>query len=283
MYTLAAMFLTGSALFAQPRLPSLTDGKAETLKSKPKKVENGKAHNRFLPPPWPLCPPRVTVPSLLDYKPYRPVGPIMLFDPNTLTMPVAKEDQPLTCELDVLPKSAFPQLPTVSQVPTTFDANEHRTHHQALREIAGRCGILTKEFRFSAPAHFPYPRFGAVNDYYADDGIVIYEGMRLVVAQNGYYEVQFTATSPAMPVTVRMQLFVSDREKQFSTLTLPPILLNPQDSFEHDHAEHGNCLHNTWQVRHIGYSPILAARFAILHAVVREGTARFGSLPSLIR
>ncbi|HEY1191958.1 MAG TPA: hypothetical protein VGE74_30285, partial [Gemmata sp.] len=67
---------------------------------------------------------------------------------------------------------------------------------------------------FHTPAFVPYPRFDLDGRPVPGDGLVIYEGMRLAVDPlTGKYDLTFTATVPAMPVKLRLQLvFVEDKQ-----------------------------------------------------------------------
>ena len=96
--------------------------------------------------------------------------------------------------------------------------------------------VWVKEFHHAA--NFRIPRFARDgNPTPTDDGMLIYEGMRLTVyPATGLYDVEFTATVPSTPVTVNLQL-VFTRNGQYSgqvdpsgdsyRMTLPPIRLDP--------------------------------------------------------
>ncbi|WP_337177225.1 hypothetical protein [Paludisphaera sp.] len=150
-------------------------------------------------------------------------------------------------------------------------------------------------FDFAAPAHFPLPRFGDCDEYLDDEGVLIYEGMRLDVASDGRYEVRFIATTPAMPVTLRLQLSLARHDGSERTVTIPPIEVPPYTNGRGEYEP------ATWKIRHQGYSYNLATRpspqvrdsdfpdlpapgrenlrIAGFHSVRREGAARFGSYP----
>src|SRR5205085_12360747 len=91
------------------------------------------------------------------------------------------------------------------------------------------------------------------------------------------HEVVLTVSTPAMPVTVRLQLLAVSPPAQQFTLTLPPIALKPDPRFE------GNYLGEAFQVRHVGYSRQVKDHFKELeegrYQFTRRGTARFGSWP----
>jgi hypothetical protein len=108
-----------------------------------------------------------------------------------------------------------------------------------------------------------------------EDGVVIYEGMRFTAAADGHYEVRFTVSVPAMPVTLRLQLVFVDNTGRSFVLTLPPISIVPERSFE------GNYLGSSYQIHHLGYSRLLAPSCTNLCncTILRQGTARFGSWP----
>lgn len=163
-------------------------------------------------------------------------------------------------------------------------------------QLAARTNAWVKEFH--CPAFVPVPRFDADGHPVAGDGLVIYEGMRLTVdPDTGAYEVTFTATTPDMLVTLRLQLTFIQYDglvpvRQY-TLTLPPIRMEmPRD------ARPGDPVNKTFHIAHRGQSTLFAnpARAGVYTAgpatnekcpppalidcrweVKRDGTARFGT------
>lgn len=164
---------------------------------------------------------------------------------------------------------------------------------------------------FHDPAHIAYPRFDIEGRPVPGDGLLIYEGMRLAVDPvTGKYDLTFTATVPAMPVTLRLQLVlvenkltgaqdpvtkawikVPDPTARRYTLTLPPIRMQPPRD-----AVAGDPTPNTFHIAHRGYSslfldPKRGTDDGRLYAadcppqgpidctwlVSRVGTARFGT------
>ncbi len=116
-----------------------------------------------------------------------------------------------------------------------------------------------KEFHHAA--HVPLPRFTIDGKEIAAEGLLIYEGMRLTVDPvSGNYDLSFTATVPNMPVTLRMQLILTEPvpEKEMGTktpreyrLTLPAIRMEPPKD-----ARPGDPTPNTFHIAHRGYSSL---------------------------
>jgi hypothetical protein len=178
---------------------------------------------------------------------------------------------------------SFWEMPSLVLVPeaddpsTTPEAEARSADKGSLAEYVDKFQIAAKTFDFFGPAHFPLPRFGLMGEDLFGEGVVIYEGMRLLCTAEGHYEVRFTASAPDMPVTLRLQLVVLTQEGLAFSLTLPPAAIVPD---EEDVWEDGrNNQHSAWQFRHVGFSPLICRYFDRLGLVTRQGTARFGRLP----
>lgn len=150
-------------------------------------------------------------------------------------------------------------------------------HPSADGAAAGPAVAWIKEF--DQAAHVPLPRFSAEGCVLPADGLLIYEGMRLVVYADGSYDLSFTATVPDMPVVLRLQL-VFDRPDG-PRITLPPIRMAPPRD-----AKPGDVDVNTFHVAHRGYSALFrpvgpkdTSRRGIdpTQSLYRVGTARFGT------
>jgi len=140
----------------------------------------------------------------------------------------------------------------------------------------------TKDFHQAA--HFPLPRYAIGGSPQFVDGLLIYEGMRLTVYNDGTYDLAFTATVPEMPVTIRLQLVFTQPGtispalvRQVYRITLPPLRLEPKRD-----ARPGDPTANTFQVAHRGYSSLFVVNGTALFInsnwdVTRIGTARFGT------
>ena len=88
----------------------------------------------------------------------------------------------------------------------------------------------TYDYRFDAAAHFPLPGFGLSGEATEGEGAIIYEGMRFAITEDGRYQVRFVVGTPAMPVTMRLQLILEDEgTRNRYTLTLPPISIPEAD------------------------------------------------------
>jgi hypothetical protein len=138
------------------------------------------------------------------------------------------------------------------------------------------CPGWVKEFHQAA--HFPVPRFDQTGAPMLGDGLLIYEGMRLVVdPATGIYEVSFTATVPNMPATLRLQL-VFERCPDDPTpyrLTLPPVRLEPKPD-----ARLGDPAAYTFHVAHRGYSSLFVR--PVLVPAVPDGSAPVVPFPTVI-
>lgn len=150
---------------------------------------------------------------------------------------------------------------------------------------------------FTAPAQFlPPDSCGGVGPL---QGAVIYEGMQVRLRGNGTFDVAFRASTPAMPVSLFLQLELDLLHDQglggIQTITLPPILLDPIGRTDFGLEQAG------WKVKINEITPALSApndhsrrdwkvcltgcHCGILEAfwkiidVRRLGIARFGSRP----
>jgi hypothetical protein len=143
-----------------------------------------------------------------------------------------------------------------------------------LEEMAVIHGATHATARLDGPAFIPLPLFRANGEAFHDDGVVIYEGMRVVILEEGCYEVRFTVGIPRMPVTMRLQVMLHGDGTSVG-LTLPPISLVPARGFL------GNYTGCVYEVRQRGYSELLAKEYGKMKnaTVTRQGVARFGSWP----
>jgi hypothetical protein len=157
----------------------------------------------------------------------------------------------------------------------------------SLEKCAKDAKLRTWSYRFKGAANFPQPLFSSDGDRHDVPGTIIYEGMQLIVASDGRYEVAFTATTPRVPVTLRLELAVLIAGHEPICLSLPAISMVPDyRSADEDMGGAYRVLSNNyqqnWSVRHIGYSPEMAeaaAQVGSIALVQRDGVARFGSLP----
>lgn len=203
--------------------------------------------------------------------------------------------------------TAFQDLPTVIRLVRRGSLRPDEStdsDHEEFRYLE-QCDTSARPFDFAKPARFAVPRFDASGCEFEDEGAVIYEGMRFVVAPSGAYELRFVVSTPAMPVTLRLQLHVPCWDGTEHTVTIPAIDLPP-----HANAR-GQFEPAVWKVRHIGVSQVLvrpeprlgeslgiwAMRTLVNrtrssfsqhfpqevydgpYAIRRTGTARFGSYP----
>lgn len=146
--------------------------------------------------------------------------------------------------------------------------------------------VWVKEF--SSAAFIEYPRFTLDGERVPGNGLIIYEGMQLVVdPDSGKYDLTFTVTLPEMPANLRLQLVFRNKTGEAYTLTLPPIRLEPKRD-----AKAGDPAGWTYNVSHRGYSTLFRTVKSPVHRAAdgehpaqitsawtlsRSGTARFGT------
>jgi len=133
-------------------------------------------------------------------------------------------------------------------------------------------------FVFLGPAMFPLPRYQDFSPPFEDDGATIRESMNVRASDSGKFEVEFFVMAPALPVTLRLQLALHRGSEDLGLITLPPIVLDPQQ-FRRDEQQG-----DTWRVVYHGYSRSLAQAmdWCCLDThdpieITRHGAARFGS------
>jgi hypothetical protein len=192
---------------------------------------------------------------------------------------VAKASEPLPTPIFYRTPETFSHTPLVQRVPNFRIWSQNKQSPGETQELpsvevlAQKCGQVCWKFRFDGAANVPIPQFGPNGEPECEEGALIYEGMRIVVAQDGSYEVRFNLSTPAMPTALRLQLAVLDRVGRPIILTLPPIVAGYNDDFQ------TNFWRQQWHVYHAGHSDALAQAFDSLHTVARIGTGRFGSRP----
>ena len=160
----------------------------------------------------------------------------------------------------------------------------------------------TWKHTFHRAAQFSIPRYGQQQQPINSDGLLIYEGMTLTVnPETGIYDLNFTATSPPTPVTIRLQLQfshekVNDSNQDPIRLTLPPITIESDPN-----TRPGEGAGTTLKVNHRGYTELFLSpqnngrgissdlktervyeqhrglRIDAGWKIIRAGSARFGS------
>lgn len=243
----------------------------------------------LIPPSAPSVPPVPPVP-LGPPVPLLPPGP----PPINLSHPAPPLIPPATPAVAAPPPdpSWAAQLPCPAPAAHPFQRLPRICYLKAC-ECDGSAGgapnpvYWVKEFHEAA--HVPLPRFTIDGQAVCQDGLLIYEGMRVTVYTTGVYDVSFTAEVPNMPVTLRLQLVLkaSEDPTTWYRLTLPPFRLEPKAD-----AAPGDPSANIFHVSHRGYSSLLVreghlgpchhprmaqARVGPDWAVARVGTARFGT------
>ena len=179
------------------------------------------------------------------------------------------------------------QKPTVS-AGATYDATGCQTN--SCQTANGKAILLDHVFR--DPAHFPLPAFGVLGERFAKDAFVLYEGMRLLVYADGSYELTMAFEGHDVHATLRFILEIGlPAQGRAFQITVPPVAVPSQVTAIGNYR--GKLLH----VRQCGFSRELhdlAREYAAMvppplrtrpwlcrndYVVLRDATARFGSLP----
>jgi hypothetical protein len=136
--------------------------------------------------------------------------------------------------------------------------------------------------RFDCAATFPLKEFGTCGEVYEEDGAIIHEGMRIVANERGDYLVRFNVSTPAMPVTLRLQLRMNPPGAgRRIALTLPAIEVWPLGSSPEFYKP------AVYGVSVVGHSAAIAEHFQKIRKISpaqcgdweilsRGGFARFG-------
>lgn len=126
-------------------------------------------------------------------------------------------------------------------------------------------------FLFDRAAHFPWNRFGEDGPIEPEDAMVIYEGMQLVMFEDGQFLLSFLASTPPTPVTLRLR-FIAQTDLGSRQITIPPIRIEPDLAVDEPNQP------GLWRVVHSGFAPHW--KFVNPRTVERYGAARFGSIPT---
>lgn len=207
----------------------------------------------------------------------RPAAPENADTPTFVSHQDDSQRSPAGSGLQVV--DAFSHLPLVRTMQAADDLGDFSKHPADERGESRPLDSIAYDYRFDAPAHFPLPAFGIRGEESSRDGAIIYEGMRFAVREDGRYQVRFVVGTPAIPVTMCLQLIVEDEGTQnHYTLTLPPISIPEPDKPQHLSQQrkvqqvHGN----VQTVHHEGYLPVLTQPLSNIRVVRRTGSARFG-------
>jgi hypothetical protein len=148
---------------------------------------------------------------------------------------------------------------------------------------------------FAAVARFPLRDYSLRGDVIERDGLMIYEGMTLAINPDGRYEVRFRTTTPPLPATLRLQFALKLNDREWHTLTLPPVKVLCEDERTHASRNLGSLrrtsnesgvdttLDSDTQVFRLeGDFPVLNAQRATgwVGEVRRDGSVRFGYDPA---
>jgi hypothetical protein len=148
-------------------------------------------------------------------------------------------------------------------------------------------------FYFASAAHFPIREFGPRGEVIDRDGLLIYEDMKFSFDRDGNYRVDFRASRPNVPATVRLQFLIQPRPGgPWYTVTLAPIdfaspnsktakrnCTSTNDCSDASDAEENQCCGPARKCFCEGHSEILRRCYAEMGkgaTIRRTGSARFG-------
>tara|TARA_R110000868_G_scaffold164672_1_gene397439 strand:- start:32321 stop:34834 length:2514 start_codon:yes stop_codon:yes gene_type:complete len=137
--------------------------------------------------------------------------------------------------------------------------------------------ITIKEFAFPYPASFPVPRYGQRGNEIETEGVVL-DQMRLAIAEDGTYRVDFQART-TMRADINLQLLVKLEGNHWYPITLPRQTILPEN---YQNFTTGSA--NSPQIQPVsiqGYAPVFVARSSKITDIRRRGNAVFGTRPPL--
>ncbi|MCO6457436.1 MAG: hypothetical protein J5I93_19215 [Pirellulaceae bacterium] len=130
---------------------------------------------------------------------------------------------------------------------------------------------VERTITFFSAAHLPLRDFGPGGEVYDQEGLVIYEDMQFTYRDNGEYSVHFKAGTPAVPVTLYLQILVRKApDGPWHTISLEPLQL-PVARSASGKPQRGVV------VKHVtGHSSALARQPGKVCDIRRDASARFG-------
>lgn len=130
---------------------------------------------------------------------------------------------------------------------------------------------VERTITFFSAAHLPLRDFGPGGEVYDQEGLVIYEDMQFTYRDNGEYSVHFKAGTPAVPVTLYLQILVRKApDGPWHTISLEPLQLPVARSA-------GGKPQRGVVVKHVtGHSSALARQPGKVCDIRRDASARFG-------
>jgi hypothetical protein len=135
-----------------------------------------------------------------------------------------------------------------------------------------------REFTFLSSAHFPLREFGQRGEVLDREGAVIYEGMKVSIAEDGRVGLSGHIITPDVPVTLHLRLLVKLMPEfggHVYTITFPAIDIAPEA--RRDRRNRGVQKLETL-TEHLEFPQIevLGTYRESIQTIRREGTARFG-------
>jgi len=279
----------GQAASVRARDPLAEEGKPPAEKREPEAVRPQTEHVVASPcAAHFVSQPRLMPQILVDQEPRDPFVWVDSFSHLPLVTTVlpatAVNDFRVVCKDDASPAVAPATVDAAGAESSAHGAvaNEpfNRTETSLDDDQARFCDApVICDYRFDHPARFPLPEFGYHHELLEREGVLIYEGMRLMVRRDGRYQVRFVAGTPPLPVAMRLQFdLLEETTGQPVTLTLPPIRIPEQArSLSKGMSEVVHPVEARIQtIHHEGYLPVLAANLGSVRVLGRSGTARMG-------
>lgn len=165
-------------------------------------------------------------------------------------------------------KANAPDEEHINEQPATLTATDSSTSDKK---------ITIKEFAFPYPASFPVPRYGQRGNGIETEGVVL-DQMRLAIAEDGTYRVDFQART-TMRAEINLQLLVKLDNTHWYPITLPRQTILPEN---YQNFTTGST--SSPQIQPIsiqGYAPVFVASSGEITDIRRRGNAVFGTRPPL--
>ena len=137
--------------------------------------------------------------------------------------------------------------------------------------------IPIREFAFPYPASFPVPRYGQRGNEFETEGVVL-DQMRLAIAEDGTYRVDFLART-TMRADINLQLLVKLKDNHWYPITLPRQTILPEN---YQNFTTGSA--NSPQIQPVsiqGYAPVFVSKSSKITDIRRRGNAVFGTRPPI--
>ncbi len=194
-----------------------------------------------------------------------------------------KSTLPETSDKKLALVSTLRMPPKVAPIPDKKTENQQTNLEQKKNTDQKPKTISIKEFVFPYPASFPVPRYGQQGTKIETEGVVL-DQMRLVIARNGQYQLDFIART-TMRAEINLQLLVqldNQIENQIDNQNWYPITLPRQTIIPEKYKSSSSGSVESDEPQWIsikGYAPIFVNKRDMIQDIRRRGTAVFGTRP----